>query len=808
MTLAEKVRLLEGVSSWNTFAVERLGVPALYLTDGPHGVRKVRSEAGAFGVADNVPSSAFPTSAAVANSWDAENARLIGAAIGREAADLGVDVLLAPGVNIKRNPLCGRNFEYYSEDPLLSGAFGSAFVQGVQGEGVAASVKHFAANSNEEYRFVGDSQVDERAFREIYLRQFERIVKQAQPRTVMCAYNAIGGVFSSDNRELLTGILRQEWGFDGVVLTDWGATHDRIASLQAGCELDMPGDTRHNGNQLLTAVADGRLDVAVLDEAVRRMLTLIEWSTSAVKRKVHDPAAHRELARRVATDSAVLLSNDGTLPLTQGAGNLLVVGEMFHRMRFQGAGSSLINPTRVTSPRAAFDRRGVEYSYARGYRSLDPERDSALEREVLEAASSADTVLFFGGLSDLEESEGFDRTSMALGENQVALLLELLREKARVVLVLFAGAPVEIPFADELAAVLDLYLPGMEGGEAAAALIFGEANPSGKLAESWPLAATDASSVADFNRGTVARYYESIYVGYRYYDKANTALRYPFGHGMSYTRFDYSDAEVRVHNGRVKVSARVTNAGDRDGAEVVQLYVRNNRGAVFKADKELRAFAKVLVPVGQSAVVSLAFDFADLAYWDVRRHDWVLENGDYEVLVAASSADIRLIAPLRITHGVDSRSPYPAEVDAAYSMPPTEIPASFPQLLGREVPRSVRSRRLTMETRLIDARGSIMGAIMYRVVLSRVAKEHRAALAMPDSLERDARVKNSHFVVRMMPFNSLRSMAMSSSGELPFHVAAGIADIAAFHPIRGLRRILGRKQSAQNRRSRTVGGDE
>lgn len=796
LTLDEKALLLEGVDSWRTNAIPRLGIPSLVLTDGPHGVRMVRDDGGAFGVGDSRPSTAFPTSATVAHSWDPEHARRMGAAIARECRDFGVDVLLAPGVNIMRNPLCGRNFEYYSEDPLVSGVFGSAFVQGVQGEGVATSVKHFAANSNEDYRFVGDSLVDERALREIYLRAFERIIREARPATVMCAYNRLNGTFCSDHRELLTDILREEWGFDGVVMTDWGAMHDRVASLEAGCELDMPGEVAHNREAIIAAAREGRLDSEVLDEAVRRMLRLIERATSTAAQPAHphDPAAHAALARDIATDSAVLLANDGTLPLDADAasGSLVVVGELFENMRFQGAGSSLILPPEVVSPRDAFDRRGVAYTYARGYRTLTAERDAALEREAIEAAKAAGTVLFFGGLDDFEESEGFDRAHMRLGAPQVALLRELLDTGAQVVLVLFAGAPVELPFADELAAVLDLALPGMHGGEAAAALLFGEANPSGKLTETWTHTAADASSAADYDRGPVAQYAESIYVGYRFHDKAGTALRYPFGHGLSYTTFEYRDLDVRVSGDRVEVSATIANTGDRDGAEVVQLYVRNNDGAVFKAEQELRAFTKVHVVAGASERVTLSFDLADLAYWDVADHDWVLEDGEYEIRLTASAADIRLTAPLVVDRGRTSRSPYPADVDADYAMPPPGIPASFPALLDRPVSDPGRPGRLTFETRLADATRSVIGRLMLGAVLARVRKQFRAAQAMPESAERDAKLKAAHFVLRMMPSMSLRSLAMSSSGVMPYSLAAGLADLAAWHPIRGLRRILGR----------------
>ncbi|WP_431219924.1 glycoside hydrolase family 3 N-terminal domain-containing protein [Leifsonia xyli] len=792
LTLEEKARLLEGHDFWGTYPVDRLGIRRLFLTDGPHGVRKVRAAEGAFGVSDNVPSTAFPPAVTVASTWDPSYASRLGAAIGHEAVDMNVDVMLGPGVNIKRNPLCGRNFEYFSEDPLVSGVFGAAFVQGVQSQGVAASVKHFAANSNEDYRFVGDSLVDERALREIYLRQFERIVREAKPATVMCAYNAVNGTFSSDNAELLTGILRDEWGFDGAVMTDWGATHDRVASLRAGCELDMPGGASQNRSAIIAAVRDGQLPEAVLDEAVRRVLALIDRCDSATKpSRPHDPAEHAALARDIATDGAVLLTNDGTLPLDPGK-RLVVVGELFDRMRFQGAGSSLINPTDVVTPKDAFDARGIRYGYARGYRAMADTPDPELEAKALAEARRGSTVLFFGGLNDLEESEGFDRQTMAMSRNQTQLLTKLLDAGARVVLVLFAGAPVELPFADRLAGILDMHLPGMHGGEATARLLFGEASPSGKLAESWPITAADASSAADYDQSPVARYYESVYVGYRFYDSAAIRLRFPFGHGLSYTTFGYRELAVAVTDGTVRVNGIVDNLGVRDGAEVVQVYVGNNRGKVFKADKELRGFTRVPVAAGGSAPFQVEFPISELSYWDVGDHDWVLENGQYEVLVGASAADIRLRVPLTVDAGRTSRSPYPAAVDADYATPPTSVPETFPALLGRPVMDPPRSRRLTMETRLIDARRSIMGGIMLRVVSARVRADYRAALAMPDGHERDARVKNAHFVLRMMPFQSLRSMVMSSSGALPAHVAEGIADIASWRPIRGLRKILGK----------------
>lgn len=792
LTLDEKAALLEGHHAWQTQPVDRLEIPPLFVTDGPHGVRKVRDALGGFDIADNAAASSFPTASAVAASWDPENARAIGEAIGHEAVDLDVDVMLAPGVNITRDPRCGRNFEYFSEDPLLSGAFGAAFVSGVQSQGVGTSVKHFAANSNEDYRFVGDSVVDQRALREIYLRAFEHIVTTARPTTVMCAYNRLNGTFCSENHELLTTILRGEWGFDGLVMTDWGATHDRAAGVRAGLDLDMPGNVPHNRASIVAAVRDGSLPLSAVDASVGRVLQLVERSRSSQHPPVpHDSEAHRRLARRVASDCAVLLRNEGILPLaTDASGRIAVVGELFERLRYQGAGSSMVTPPTVASAKDAFDRRGIAYDYARGYRGLELTRDQALETEALDVARNADVVLFFGGLGDLEESEGFDRTNLRLSDAQTALLSRLVATGVPVVFVLHTGAPVELPMLGDLAAVLQMHLPGMQGGEATADLLFGDITPSGKLTQSWVRRLEDVSDIADYNHSSISQYYESIYVGYRFYDRAGTDLLFPFGHGLSYTSFHYRDLHVSVDETTVTATVVIDNVGERDGAEVVQLYVRNNAGAVFKADKELRAFTKVQVAAGSTAEVSLSFELDDLSYWDVAENDWILENGDYAVLIAASARDIRLEAPLRVTSGRTSRSPYTVAVDRDYARPPTGIPTSFSELIGRAIPVFPQDGRLTMETRLVDGRRSFIGRAMYSGVVGRMRREYERALAMPESIERDARVKNSHFAYRLMPSNSLRSMAMSSNGLFPYHLAAGLADIATGHPLRGLRKII------------------
>lgn len=792
LTIEEKAALLEGVESWNTNSIPRLDIPALLLTDGPHGLRKVRTASSGFALSDNEQSAAFPTSATVASSWNPDNACLMGEAIANECAASSVDVLLAPGVNIKRSPLCGRNFEYYSEDPYLSGVFGSSFVKGVQSRGIGCSVKHYAANSNEDYRFVGDSVADERALREIYLRAFEMVVKEAQPYTVMCSYNRLNGVLASQNKLLLTDILRDEWGFDGLVMTDWGATCDHVAGIIAGCELDMPGGVRHNRKAVIDAVENGALSMGILDRAVTRVLNLIEKCSAKKTAVGFNPEESAGLSCEIAKDSAVLLKNDGTLPLA-GNENLLVVGEMFEKMRFQGAGSSLINPPKVITPKDAFDKRNISYTYEEGFRCFYPQRDPILEQSAIDKAKQADLILFFGGITDFEESEGFDRKHMRLGENQTALLDALFKTGKKVVLVLYSGAPVELPY-DELAAVLDMYLPGMYGGEATAALLYGEANPSGKLTESWPICVEDTSCYDDFDHSPISLYYESIYVGYRFYDKAATKLRFPFGYGMSYTSFQYDDMVVSEKSESVIVNANISNTGNRDGAEVVQLYVKNAKGMVFKAEKELRAFTKIFLKAGETKTVTMMFKKSDLSYWNVKRHDWVLENGEYEICLAASARDIRLTVPLVITDKADEASPYSDVVLAEYAVPPMEIPPHFAELLGCQIPKAPPRKPITLESPLRDLKQTLIGKIFYKGVMLVIGRDYKRAQKMPDSLERDTRLKNTYFLVKMMPSNSIRSMSMSSNDIFPYHIAVGCVEMVNGHIIRGLKSMLNKEK--------------
>ena len=567
MTVEEKAALVSGTDFMYTNPIPRLGIPSLCMSDGPHGLRK-QIDGGDNGVSRSEPATAFPTAACIASGWNPENARKIGAAIAEECRHYGVHVLLGPGVNIKRNPLCGRNFEYYSEDALLAGVLGAAEVEGLQSKGVGVSLKHFALNNSENYRFMGNSVASEKTMRELYLKPFEYIVKKAKPATVMCAYNQINGVFCSENKWLLRDVLRNEWGFDGLVMTDWGAMKDRIASLKAGLDLEMPGDTAICRRWIFDGIKDGSLPTEDLDRACRNVLRLVDAYVKPADAMPIDFDAHHALAAEIAEDCAVLMKNDGALPLKAGT-KLHIAGELFGNMRYQGAGSSMINPARLTTPKDTFEARGV---------SSVP-------------ANECDTILYFAGLTDEYESEGCDRENMRLPERQLREIDALCSGGKSVVVVLFGGSPVELPFVDKVDAILNMYLPGQNGGTAVARLLFGEANPSGKLAETWPLRCEDVPSAASFGKGINEIYAEGTEVGYRYYSKHKIPVRYPFGHGLSYTTFVKTDW---VKDGGAYIQT-ITNTGCRFGAEVAMLFL----------DGELRGFQKVRLQPGESTAVTI-----------------------------------------------------------------------------------------------------------------------------------------------------------------------------------------------------------
>ncbi len=657
LTLDEKASLTSGASFWYTKPLERVGLPAIMVTDGPHGLRKQREGGDHLGMGDSVPATCFPPAVGLGSSWDVDLIERVGQALGAETSIENVAVLLGPGINIKRSPLCGRNFEYFSEDPIVSGVLGAAIVRGIQSQGVGTSLKHFAANNQEEDRMRASSDIDPRPLREIYLRGFERVVKDAQPWTVMCAYNRINGVYASEDPWLLTQVLRDDWGFEGVVVSDWGAVNDRVVGLPAGLDLEMPSSNGVTDRQLVAAVQDGSLDEAALDLAAQRVIDLVEKAQAGAGRVAGplDVDAHHALAREAAGRSIVLLRNEGALLPLRPDAKLAVVGAFAEKPRYQGAGSSMINPTRLddalTAIRAAADG---EVAYAAGF-SVAPGATDAeqatLRAEAVATASAVDTVVLFLGLPARLESEGYDRTDIDLPAEQLALLDALLEVNENVVVVLSNGGVVALPFADRVPAILEAWLLGQAGGSATADVLFGEVTPSGKLTETVPVRLSDTPAYLDFpgEFGHV-RYGEGLFVGYRWYDARGLDVAFPFGHGLSYTTFGYGDASVEVGpDGDLVVTVAVTNTGAVAGREVVQVYTSLAPSLVQRPQRELKAFASVALEPGETRSVELVVRRADLAYWDIRVDRWVVEGGDYTVAVGASSRDIRSSASVTVS---------------------------------------------------------------------------------------------------------------------------------------------------------------
>lgn len=677
LTLEEKASLCLGSDFWHTAPVPRLGIPAIMVADGPHGMRRL-PEGDRSGISGSLPATCFPTASALGSSWDPELADRVGRAVGEEARAQGVGVVLGPGVNIKRSPLCGRNFEYLSEDPLLSGELGAALVDGVQSQGVGACVKHYAANNQETDRLRVSADADERTLREIYLPAFERVVTRARPWTVMCAYNRVNGVHASQHRWLLTQVLRDEWGFDGLVMSDWGAVHDRVAALAAGLDLEMPPNLGVSDEAIVAAVRSGSLDERLLDLAVLRVLRLVERALAGTASGPGSDAdagfdvdAHHALARAAAADCAVLLRNeDGILPLRPAAGDVLaVIGEFARTPRYQGAGSSQVNPTRVDVPldelRAALPD-GVQVTFAPGFRiAAGPDGatadgatadDARLADEAVELAAQADTVVVFLGLPAAEESEGFDRRHIDLPAGQTELLHRVAEVNPRVVVVLANGSAVRMsPWERYALAVLECWLSGQAAGGAVADLLLGAANPSGRLAETLPLRLADSPSYLNFpGEAGHVRYGEGVFVGYRGFDATDREVSHAFGYGLSYTTFAYRDLAV-VLDGRaddgdlaVTVTCTVVNTGPRAGKEVVQLYLGAPGRALARPVRELKGFRKVALEPGASATVTFRLEARDLSFWSVRESGWVLEPGTYRVSVGASSRDLRLTASLDV----------------------------------------------------------------------------------------------------------------------------------------------------------------
>ncbi|MEN4041662.1 MAG: glycoside hydrolase family 3 C-terminal domain-containing protein [Anaerolineaceae bacterium] len=645
MTLEEKAALCTGASAWTTTPIERLGVPEMTMSDGPHGVRRIPNvhEMGT----KSLPATCFPTASCLASTWDVALVHSMGQALAEECIALDVDVLLGPGVNMKRSPLGGRNFEYFSEDPYLSGEMAVSLINGIQGKGVGTSLKHFAVNDQEFQRFTISAVVDERTMREIYLAPFEKTVKAAKPWTVMCSYNKVNGVHASQNKYLLTDILKTEWGFEGLVVSDWGAVRDRVAALAGGLDLEMPGPQARRVAALVDAVHSGQLDEAVLDEAVRRILSIVFKAKETPKKGAFDVDAHHALAQQIASEGMVLLKNDGILPLKDPQ-HIAVIGRAAENAHFQGGGSSHINPTKVAAPFGELQQRAgaAELTYAEGYPRDDSFRQDLIDQAVI-TAQSCDVAVLYIALPSYKESEGYDRQDLDLTQQQVALIKAVANVQPKTVVVLNNGSPVAMSaWIDDVSAVLEAYMMGQAGGAAIADILFGRVNPSGKLAETFPLRLADTPAYINWpgDAGEV-HYGERLYIGYRYYDAKQQPVLFPFGYGLSYTTFAYSNARLSAAAFKdvdgVTVTVDVTNTGKVAGKEIVQLYVHDQKSSLARPEKELKGFAKVALQPGETKPVSIHLDFGAFAFYHPEHKQWITESGEIDLLIAASAADIR-----------------------------------------------------------------------------------------------------------------------------------------------------------------------
>ena len=663
MTLEEKASLCSGKDFWHLKSIERLGIKEIMVCDGPHGLRKQNTENKKIGIGNSYPATCFPTAVTTACSWDRDLIYKMGQALGEECLQHGVSVLLGPGVNMKRSPLCGRNFEYFSEDPELAGEMGAAFISGVQSMGVGTALKHFAGNSQEMKRMTSNSIIDDRALREIYLRAFEKAVKKSRPWMVMNAYNLLNGTYCSENDKLQNEILRDEWGFEGAVVSDWGAVNDRVAGLNGGNDLEMPSSGGINDAKIVEAVKCGVIDEATLDKRVDKIVDIILKGTENRKPGYKfDVKGHNLLARQIAEQSMVLLKNeDNILPLKRVDNEYVaVIGAFADSPRYQGAGSSIINPTMIDSGRRAFNNSPINVKFADGYdKNGTRKNEDAYITEACNIAKNASCAVLFVGLTDDYESEGFDRSTMKLPEGHNRLIEAVCRVNKNIIVVLEGGSPVEMPWADEVKAILNAYLGGQSVAPAVVDVLTGRATPCGKLAETYPISLKDTPTVFRYpDSKENVLYRESIFIGYRYYDKTEKEVRFPFGHGLSYTEFEYSDIKLKKKNlskgEGTKVTFTIKNVGSVAGAEIAQVYISKPESKIFRAPKELKGFVKVYLEPGEEKKVSVDIDDRAFSFWNTVTGDWCIESGEYKILVGASSRDIRLEANVKMKSDDDA----------------------------------------------------------------------------------------------------------------------------------------------------------
>ena len=784
MSLEEKIAFCSGKSFWKTRDYPQYGIPSLFMCDGPHGLRKQGGESDHLGLNASIETTCFPTASAIAATWDVELVREIGQALGEEAVREDVNIILGPGVNMKRSPLCGRNFEYYSEDPFLSGKLASAWIQGVQSNGVGTSLKHFALNNQELKRMSTNVLVDERALREYYLAAFEIAVKEASPTTVMCAYNKLEGIYCSDNKKLMADILREEWGFDGAVITDWGAMNDRIESFKAGLDLEMPGSRGRFDKEVRQAVEDGRLDEGYIDMCVDRLLTLIDRTSKTDKITAKDNMyeKHHQLARKVAAAGGILLKNENRILPFEKAAEITVIGELAKTHRYQGTGSSLVSPTKLNSLLEGIGKYTSKVRYLPGYKLEDVENE-ALINEAVAAAKAANKIILCIGLTENYENEGFDREHLKISQNQLKLIEALTKVNSEIVVVAVGGSCIEMPWAENVKGILHMQLSGQAGGLAAADLLFGKENPSGKLAETYPFKYEDVVSSSYFNKvPKQVPYYESMYCGYRYFETAKIPVRYPFGFGLSYTEFKYTDIQVRtICKYSMEVTASIQNIGDLEGAEVVQLYVAPSTVGAYRPAKELKGFTKVHLKKGETREVRFCLDKRSFAVYDPSQKDWIVEAGAYTLQIGSRSADIRLQQQVELEGQIPVKTNCSDWYYSLKGIPGKQDFISIYHDYDEYTPKTKGSYDMTCSIKEMKET-SLTCKLMYRVMEKMVAKDNGGKI--------DYSNVNFKTVMNSAADNPMKSMPLFNPDVMPVELAEFFVDIANGQMMKGLGKFL------------------
>ncbi|MCR5101158.1 MAG: glycoside hydrolase family 3 C-terminal domain-containing protein [Butyrivibrio sp.] len=796
MTLEEKAAFLSGKGEWQTRDFKRVGIPSIFCSDGPHGIRKQAGAGDHLGLNESLPATCFPTAATIANSWNEELGEELGSALGEEAMAEGVNVLLGPGLNIKRSPLCGRNFEYFSEDPYLAGKMAASYTRGIQSKGVYSCPKHFAVNSQEMRRMAMNSVVDERTLREIYLTGFEIAVKEGNAKAIMTSYNEVNGVYANENKHLLKEILRDEWGFDGIVITDWGASNDHALGVQAGSDLEMPNPGLDSARELIAAVKNGKILQSELDARVDQLLdAVIDLTVKAEgKSDKFDIEAHHNLARKASTESAILLKNENNILPLQPKAKVAIIGDFAFVPRYQGAGSSLVNPTRVEKISEIISQYDLQVvGSSKGYSRLD-EEDEAMRKEAVDLASKADIVLFFFGLNEISESEGLDRTHMRIPQNQINLLQELGQANPNLVGIISAGSAIEMPWHHHFKALVHMYLNGQAGAGASLDILTGKVNPSGKLNETIPRRIEDTPAYRYYPAAERnSEYRESLYVGYRYYDTAGVPVLYPFGFGLSYTTFEYSD--IRVTEDGVKF--KLKNTGNYDGAEVCEMYVSLPDAKVFRPAKELKGFKKVFLKSGEEKEVEILFDDKTFRYFNVRTNKFEVEGGLYEISIGSSSADIRLKGAVSKT-ATTSELPYNENAMPHYYNGQIQhiSDGEYETLLGYSIPNGKWSGQLGPNDAICQMYYAKSGLARFIYKKLNNMKKKAEDKGKPDL--------NILFIYNM-PF---RAMAKMTGGAVSMDMVYGMLDVVNGHFFRGAGKLISgyfKNSSANKKYEKEIG---